>query len=290
MGKTALALNMAEQVAFGGRTPWQAHADHPATPVGFFSLEMNKSSVVQRLISSYSGVDSHRIRTGMLTGDDGQRIMDACGQLAKAPLYVDDMPGLTVLQLRARARRMVAQHGVKAIFVDYLQLLTAPAQARESRQVEVSAISRQIKALARELNVPIVCLAQLNRGAEQRERNRPRMSDLRESGSIEQDADVVLLLHREAYYHKDDPDWVELNHDKVSLGEIIVAKQRNGPTGVVRLTWDERITRFKAYSHGDEYESAAMASAPAHFRSEPKPASREPATDWDESDASDIPF
>jgi replicative DNA helicase len=290
MGKTALALNLAEQVAFGGRTPWQSHADHPATPVGFFSLEMNKSSVVQRLISSYSGVDSHRIRTGMLAGDDGQRIMDACGQLAKAPLYVDDMPGLTVLQLRARARRMVAQHGVKAIFVDYLQLLTAPAQARESRQVEVSAISRQIKALARELNVPIVCLAQLNRGAEQRERNRPRMSDLRESGSIEQDADVVLLLHREAYYHKDDPDWVELNHDKVSLGEVIVAKQRNGPTGTVRLTWDEKTTRFKAYSHGDEYESAAMASAPAHFRSEPKPASREPANNWDETDASDIPF
>jgi replicative DNA helicase len=287
MGKTALALNLAEQVSFGGRTPWQEHEGAQPTPVGVFSLEMNKSSVVQRLISAYSGVDSHKIRTGMLHGEDSQRIMDACSELERAPIYVDDMPGLTVLQLRARARRMVAQHGVRAIFIDYLQLLTAPAQARESRQVEVSAISRQIKALARELNVPIVCLAQLNRGAEQRERNRPRMSDLRESGSIEQDADVVLLLHREAYYHKDDEEWLNdpLNSDRVNLSEVIVAKQRNGPTGVVKLTWDDRITRFKAYTRGDEYAGAAMASAPDHFRAEPKP-----SPSYDESDVGDVPF
>ena len=290
MGKTALALNLAEQVAFGGKTPWEDRTG-AGVSVGFFSLEMNKSSVVQRLISAYSGVDSHKIRTGMISGDDGRRIVDACGELEKAPLYVDDMPGMTVLQLRARARRMVAQHGVQILFIDYLQLLTAPAHARESRQVEVSAISRQIKALARELNVPIVCLAQLNRGAEQRERNRPRMSDLRESGSIEQDADVILLLHREAYYHKDDPAWMDANQDKVNLSEIIIAKQRNGPTGVVKLTWDDRTTRFKAYTRGDEYETAAIASAPAHFTSEPKqsPPPVE-AAPWDDADVGDIPF
>ena len=139
---------------------------------------------------------------------------------------------------------MVQQHDVRVLFIDYLQLLTAPGAARESRQMEVSAISRSIKALARELNVPIVCLAQLNRAAEQREGNRPRMSDLRESGSIEQDADVILLLHREDYYHKDDQEWLDANPDRVGLAEVIVAKQRNGPTGVVRLSWNSDFTRF----------------------------------------------
>src|SRR5690606_30451103 len=174
------------------------------------------------------------------------RLIEACGALGQAPISVDDAPNMTGMQLRARARRMVDRHGVKAIFVDYLQLMTAPGASRESRQVEVSAISRGIKALARELSLPVVCLAQLNRGSESREGNRPRMSDLRESGSIEPDADVVMLLHRESYYHHADPGWLEENEDKVNDAELIIAKQRNGPTGVVHLTWDAHTTRFKS--------------------------------------------
>jgi len=249
MGKTALALNLAEQIALGGATPYAA-GDGERVPVGVFSLEMSKSSLVQRLISAYSGVDSHRLRTGQFSTDDlHHKIRPACESLERAPLYIDDTPALSVTALRARARRMKQRFGVRCVIVDYLQLLTSPGHGRESRQVEVSAISRGIKALARELRLPVVCLAQLNRGSEQREGNRPRMSDLRESGSIEQDADVVLLLHREAYYHQGDKAWLEDNEDKINEAELLVAKQRNGPTGIVRLVWDDRITRFKSRSH-----------------------------------------
>lgn len=256
MGKTALSLNLAEQVAFGGRTPWSPRGEGTAPqPVGFFSLEMSREALVQRLLSARSGIDAHKLRTGQLGGEGmsameaWEKINEAAGELYEAPIYIDDTPGLTILQLRAKARRMSERYGLKAIVIDYLQLLTAPGAARESRQVEVSTISRQIKALARELKVPVLCLAQLNRGAEQRDRNRPKMSDLRESGSIEQDADVVALLHREAYYHKDDEEWLTDpdNEDKINLTELIIAKQRNGPTGVVKLTWDGATVRFKNY-------------------------------------------
>ncbi|MFM9996449.1 MAG: replicative DNA helicase [Phycisphaerales bacterium] len=284
MGKTAMALNLAEQVARGGRSRWRPHAKGPSVGVGVFSLEMSKGAVAQRFLSAMSQVSSHELRSGKKFGDsEWKRIIEACGELKDCPVYIDDTPGLTVLQLRARARRMVAQHGVKAIIVDYLQLLTAPGSARESRQVEVSAISRSIKALARELNVPVVCLSQLNRASEQREGNRPRMSDLRESGSIEQDADVVMLLHREDYYHVGNPDWAAENPDKVGVAEIIVAKQRNGPTDVVRLTWDPNTTRFKAYGgHRDGGDDAFVRSRPAPARyggaAEPAPLrSSEPA-------------
>jgi len=245
MGKTALALNLAEQVALGGVAPGGKQG--AKTPVGFFSLEMSKSAIAQRLLSARSGISSHDMRSGNLKPNDYDRLLSACGELHDAPIYVDDMPALTVMALRARARRMVQQYGVKTLFVDYLQLMTAPAFARESRQVEVAAISRGIKALARELNLPIVCLSQLNRGPESRSDNRPRMSDLRESGSIEQDADVVMLLHREEYYHVGDPGWTNDpdNADKVGVAELIIAKQRNGPTGVVELKWDATTTRFK---------------------------------------------
>jgi replicative DNA helicase len=247
MGKTALALNIAEQVARGGRTP-----DEPSkgahVPVGVFSLEMSKGALVQRLLSAFSQVDSHRMRTGHLSQSEMASLHTHAEGLAETPIYIDDTPGLTVLALRARARRMVAQHSVRAIMIDYLQLLTAPGSARESRQVEVSAISRGLKALARELKVPVVCLSQLNRASEQREGNRPRMSDLRESGSIEQDADVVVLLHREDYYHLQNPQWAQENPDKVNTAELIVAKQRNGPTGTVHLTWDPKTTRFRNYA------------------------------------------
>jgi replicative DNA helicase len=263
MGKTALALNLAEQIAMGGSTPF-APASDERVPVGVFSLEMSKSSLVQRLISAYSGVDSHKLRTGAFSQDDlVNRIRPACEVLERAPLYIDDSPALSVTALRARARRMKQRFGIRCIVVDYLQLLTSPGHGRESRQVEVSAISRGIKAMARELNLPVICLAQLNRGSEQREGNRPRMSDMRESGSIEQDADVVLLLHREAYYHLSDPAWMEENEDRVNEAELIIAKQRNGPTGVVRLVWDNHTTRFKnraGYARNDTWAKDEPAS------------------------------
>ncbi|MBX3377857.1 MAG: replicative DNA helicase [Phycisphaeraceae bacterium] len=246
---TAMALNLAEQIARGGRTPDEP-AKGPHVPVGLFSLEMSKSSIVQRLLSAFSQIDSHRIRTGHLNAHEMTSLRTHAEGLLETPLFIDDTPGLTVLQLRARARRMAAQHGIRAIFIDYLQLLSSPGASRESRQVEVSAISRGIKALARELNIPIVCLSQLNRASEQREGNRPRMSDLRESGSIEQDADVVMLLHREDYYHQGNEAWLNdpENADKIGVAELIVAKQRNGPTGVVKLTWDSKTTRFRNHA------------------------------------------
>ncbi|TVQ62127.1 MAG: replicative DNA helicase [Phycisphaerales bacterium] len=265
MGKTAIALNLAEQIALGGRTPLSPRsAGGEMVPVGFFSLEMSKSAVVQRLISAYSGLDSHRLRTGQFSKSEfDDRIVGACATLSEAPIFIDDTPALTLAGLRARARRMHRQHGVRVIMIDYLQLLSAPGAAKESRQVEVSTISRGIKALARELEVPIVCLAQLNRGAEQREGNRPRMSDLRESGSIEQDADVVALLHREDYYHVNDPDWADNHPEKVGLAELIIAKQRNGPTGVVRLTWDSATVRFKNYAgYRDDFDVYTGADEP----------------------------
>ena len=284
MGKTALALNMAEQIAFGGSPARTAPPDARRVPVGVFSLEMSKSAVTQRLLSAASGVDSHKLRGGAFSKGEYESLLNVAGLLSEASLYVDDMPNMTVLQLRARARRLVAQHGVQAIMIDYLQLLTAPGAARESRQVEVSTISRQLKALARELNVPVVCLSQLNRASEQREGNRPRMSDLRESGSIEQDADVVILLHREDYYHIQNPDWAAENQDKVGVAELIIAKQRNGPTGVVKLTWDAHTTRFKNYAGGygggdsgyGSYDTPSAAAGPSHSPPASRPASPPP--------------
>ncbi len=273
MGKTALALNLAEQISaqrqhhdpafMGGRH------DQSKTPIAIFSLEMSKQSVAQRMMCARAGVDSQRVRTNRLTEDDHVRLQTACGELGEMSIYVDDTPGMSVLQVRARARRLVAQHGVRCVIVDYLQLLSSPGAARESRQMEVSAISRGLKALARELNIPIVCLSQLNRGAEQREGHRPRMSDLRESGSIEQDADVIALLHREEYYHQSDPDWALDNPDKVGLAELIIAKQRNGPTGVVDLVWDSKTTRFKNHA-GRRFETNYQASPPQVAQAEPQ--------------------
>ncbi|MEO1512776.1 MAG: replicative DNA helicase, partial [Planctomycetota bacterium] len=280
MGKTALALNLAEQVAFGGRTPWHPPAEESEQrPVGIFSLEMSKEALALRLISSRSGVDAQALRTGELTKQQWEDIREACDELYNAPMYIDDSPGLTILQLRAKARRMKDRFDIQALFIDYLQLLTAPGAARESRQVEVSTISRQIKSLARELKIPVVCLAQLNRGAEQRERNRPRMSDLRESGSIEQDADVIMLLHREAYYHKDDEQWMHdpENEDKINLSEVIIAKQRNGPTGVVKLTWDGAITRFKTMDQRPSDPYGGGYGGPGYGTIEPPPGGHPPA-------------
>ncbi|MCB9848228.1 MAG: replicative DNA helicase [Phycisphaeraceae bacterium] len=302
MGKTALALNLAEQIALSG-----AHGKR--APVAFFSLEMSRQAVASRIMCARSGVDSHLVRTNRLNEEHYRKLIQACGDLAEAPIYIDDTPSMTILALRARARRLAAQHGVKCIMIDYLQLLTAPGSARESRQVEVSAISRGIKALARELDVPVVCLAQLNRGSEQREGHKPRMSDLRESGSIEQDADVIALLHREEYYHAADPEWAEENPERVGMAELIIAKQRNGPTGTVNLVWDNRTTRFKphagyGYTHQSaHYEPKPAYSAPAPSTSssfarpeapfDPTSAPRsapDERRDWDDEDIDDLPI
>ncbi len=274
MGKTAFALNLAEQISLGGGAAGEGTGSGGGrhVPVAFFSLEMSRQSVTQRMLSAHSGVDSQKMRKNMLQHSDFELLVESCSVLSEAPIFIDDTPGLTVLQLRAKARRMVAQHGVKCLLVDYLQLMTAPHAAREGRQQEVSTMSRNVKALARELNVPVICLAQLNRGAEQREGHTPRMADLRESGSIEQDADVIMLLHREEYYHLKDEDWKLDNPEKVGLAEVIIAKQRNGPTGTVELTWDGRTTRFKdravgygggrSYGGGGEVQTKKVQFAP----------------------------
>lgn len=250
MGKTALALNICEQIAMGG-PPNSKRGDRIA--VGLFSLEMSRSALARRFLSARAGVPGQVLQSGRVGGSDYARLQAANAELSKAVLMIDDQPALNVGTLRARARRMVKQHGVKVIIVDYLQLLTAGGR-QESRQVEVSNISRGLKALARELKVPVVVLSQLNRASEQREGNRPRMADLRESGSIEQDADVVILLHREEYYHVQDPQWAMDNPTKVGVAELIIAKQRNGPTGVVRLTWNNATTRFMDHAPGEGAE------------------------------------
>jgi len=226
MGKTAFALNIAEHMALVSQSP-----------VAVFSLEMSRQQLAQRLLCSKSGVDSNKVRKNMLSQQELAELQYASVALSEAPVYIDDTPGLTLLGLRARARRLASRHGIKAIFVDYLQLMSAPGS--ESRQQEVSVLSRGIKALARELKVPVVCLSQLNRAAENREGHRPRMSDLRESGSIEQDADVVMMLHREDYYHRGEEGYVDNN-----IAEVILAKQRNGPTGTVKLQFHGSTTRF----------------------------------------------
>jgi len=303
MGKTALALNLAEQIAFGG-SPHDERGPH--TPVGIFSMEMSRQAVAQRLLCAHSGVDSQKMRRNLLSHDDFRLLAESCGRLSEAQIHIDDTAGLTILSLRAKARRMVAQHGVRCIFVDYLQLMSAPSAARESRQAEVSAISRGIKALARELNIPVICLAQLNRSAEQREGHRPRMADLRESGSIEQDADVIILLHRESYFHDKDSDWAMENADRIHESELIIAKQRNGPTGTVFLKWNPEITRFQnlATRTSAPFESdhpspqprrsaprAPQGSAPA----EPKPihtsgAAARPEPGYNEAGDDEIPI
>lgn len=240
MGKTALALNLMENIALLG------------VPSAMFSLEMSRQQLVQRMLSARGGIDGQKMRRHMLGGDDHRRLMSACDDLSKAPIYIDDSPGLSLLGMRSKARRLKEQFGIGFIAIDYLQLMSSGTKV-ESRQIEVSEISRGIKAMARELELPVLCLSQLNRAAEQREGHRPRMSDLRESGSIEQDADVVAMLHREAYYHRQDPNWLDANPEKENTAELIVCKQRNGPTGTVNLIWDGDTTRFKtmAYSSSD---------------------------------------
>ena len=238
MGKTSLALNIAEHVGLVEELP-----------VAIFSLEMGRQQLAERFLCSSSRIDSQKVRKGMLDTEHYQQLVEACGVLSEAPIYVDDTAGLTPLGLRAKARRLKSQRDIKCLIVDYLQLMHLGVGRVESRQQEISTISRYIKALAMELNIPVVVLSQLNRGPEGREGHRPRMSDLRESGSIEQDADVVVLLHREDYYHRGAKEYEPNNQ-----AELIIAKQRNGPTGSINLVFSERITRFEnaSYAGGQE--------------------------------------
>jgi replicative DNA helicase len=224
MGKTALGLNMAEHVSVDERRP-----------SAFFSMEMSAQQVAQRLVCSRGGIDAHKFRRRMLNDAEKHTVSMTCAELRDAPLYIDDTPGMTIMELRAKARRLRQQRGIEVVFVDYLQLMRQPGS--DSRQEEVAAISRGLKALGRDLRIPIVAMAQLNRQTEGRQGNTPRMSDLRESGAIEQDADVVLLIHREEYYKKDDPSLR-------GKAELIIDKQRNGPTGKIDLVFNHITTRF----------------------------------------------
>ncbi|MBN2212534.1 MAG: replicative DNA helicase [Sedimentisphaerales bacterium] len=229
MGKTALGLNIAEHVG----------ADNKIA-AAVFSLEMSSQQLAERMLCGRAHIDAQKMRKGMMSDHEVADMHAAAQELSEAPIFVDDSPGLTPLELRAKCRRLKLQHDIQLVVVDYLQLMYVPGS--ESRQQEVSTISRHMKALARELDVPVMVLSQLNRSPEGREGHRPRMSDLRESGAIEQDADVVILLHREDYYHNE-PDY-----EKTNTAEIIIAKQRNGPTGQVELTWMSQFTRFENLS------------------------------------------
>ncbi|MCX6357808.1 MAG: replicative DNA helicase [Candidatus Aureabacteria bacterium] len=235
MGKTSLALNIVEHAAIAEKIP-----------SAIFSLEMAKEQLVLRLLCSHARVSAHNVRTGFISEKhDFPRLVNAAGKLATAPIFIDDSASISVLEIRAKARRLAAREGIRLIVVDYLQLMRSTSRKAENRQQEISEISRSLKALARELNVPVVVLSQLNREAEARPDHRPRLSDLRESGAIEQDADVVLLLFREEYYEPD-------NEDAKGKAEVIIAKQRNGPVGSVKLTFIEECTHFDNFSGRDD--------------------------------------
>jgi replicative DNA helicase len=236
MGKTSLALNIAEHIGVAEKIP-----------VGIFSLEMGQQQLAERFLCSSSQIESQLVRKGMLSTEHYQKLVEACGALSDAPIFIDDASSLTPLELRAKARRLKSQHGIRCIIVDYMQLMHLGTARVESRQQEITTISRYLKALARELSVPVMVLSQLNRASEGREGHRPMMSDLRESGSIEQDADVVMLLHREDYYHRGEKDYQEDN-----TAQVIIAKQRNGPTGTVNLVFREKFTRFENASFTGE--------------------------------------
>ena len=229
MGKTTIAMNMAENVAIKGDKP-----------VAVFSMEMPGDSLAMRMMSSLGRIDQHKVRTGKLDDDEWPRLTSAINLLAETKLFIDDTPALTPTEVRSRARRLMREHGQLGLIVlDYLQLMQSPASG-ENRVQQISDISRSLKALAKELNVPVIALSQLNRNLEQRPNKRPVMSDLRESGGIEQDADVIVFVYRDEVYNPDSPD--------KGVAEIIIGKQRNGPIGTVRLTFLGQYTRFENFA------------------------------------------
>src|SRR5437867_3411430 len=231
MGKTSLALNIGEYVALDAKLP-----------VAVFSMEMGATQLALRMIGSVGRLDQHKLRTGRLAPDDWDKLSTALGRLNEAPLLIDETPALNAIEVRSRARRLAKQYGkLGLVIVDYLQLMQATSQG-ENRATELSEISRSMKALAKELQVPVVALSQLNRSLEQRTDKRPVMSDLRESGALEQDADVILFIYRDEVYNAESKD--------KGTAEIIISKQRNGPTGTVRLTFLGEYTRFENHAAG----------------------------------------
>jgi replicative DNA helicase len=237
MGKTAFALSIAAHAAVAAK-----HC------TGVFSLEMSKAQLVQRLLCAEARIDMHRLRSGTLPKRDYPRLSLAAGPLSEAPLYIDDTPAITVLELRAKARRLKAQHNLALVVVDYLQLMGSTGNA-ENRQQEISQISRSLKGLAKELDIPVVALSQLSRAVEQRGTgHRPQLSDLRESGAIEQDADVVMFVYRDELYHPDD-------ESKKGKAEIIVGKQRNGPIDTLELAFVKQFAKFETLAMVAEGEA-----------------------------------
>ena len=225
MGKTAFVLNIAQYVAF-----------HEKMCTAIFSLEMSKEQLVNRLFSLEARVDAQALRTGNLSDSDWEKLVEGAGIIGDSELIIDDTPGISIAELRSKCRKYKLEHDLKLIIIDYLQLMSGSGRNSDSRQQEISDISRSLKALARELNVPVIALSQLSRAVEQRPDHRPMLSDLRESGAIEQDADVVMFIYRDDYYNKD----TELK----GVSEIIIAKQRNGPIGTVKLAWLPEFTKF----------------------------------------------
>ncbi|MFD1675976.1 replicative DNA helicase [Alicyclobacillus fodiniaquatilis] len=225
VGKTAFALNIAQNVAVRN-----------ALPVAIFSLEMSKDQLVQRMLCAEAYIDGHKLRTGSLDDDDWPKLSMGVSTLSNAPIYIDDSPGINISEMRSKLRRLKLEHGLGFVVIDYLQLIHGRRSSGENRQQEISEISRSLKQLARELEVPIVALAQLSRSVEQRQDKRPMLSDIRESGSIEQDADVVAFLYRDDYY---DPE-----SERQNIIEIIIAKQRNGPTGKIDLVFLKNYNKF----------------------------------------------
>jgi replicative DNA helicase len=234
MGKSALAISIME---YAGVTR--------KIPCAYFSLEMSKDQMAQRMLCSIAGVNAHKVRTGFFSQTDWPRLVEAASKLSEAPIYIDDTAGIGALELRAKARRLKAQHDIQLIVIDYLQLMTG-GKSLENRQQEISEISRSLKALARELDVPIIAISQLSRAVEQRADHRPMLSDLRESGAIEQDADVVMLILREEYYTP--------TEENKGIAEIIIAKQRHGPVGTVKLAFIPEHTKFSNLSRNEEEE------------------------------------
>ncbi len=234
MGKTAFAMNIAQNAALIDKTG-----------VAIFSLEMSKEQLAMRLLCSAGHIDSQRVRTGKLHTEDWPKLTRAVGMLAEAPMYIDDTPAISVLEMRAKVRRLAAQHPLGMIIVDYLQLMRG-RNSTENRTQEISEISRSLKAMAKELKVPVIALSQLNRSLESRTDKRPMMSDLRESGAIEQDADVICFIYRDEVYNKAE------DNPNIGIAEIIIGKQRNGPTGTVKLTFIKEFTMFENLSSYDE--------------------------------------
>ena len=231
MGKSAFALNIATHAALQAKVP-----------VVIFNLEMSKSQLVNRILCSEAMVDSNKIRTGKIEEDDWVKLATALGPLSEAPIYIDDTPGISIAEIRAKCRRLKLEKNIGLIVIDYLQLIQGSGKKNSSREQEISEISRSLKILAKELDVPVIALSQLSRAVEQRPDHRPMLSDLRESGSIEQDADIVMFLYRDDYYNPDS--------EEKDISEVIIAKHRAGSTGTVKLLWMGNYTKFVNLARG----------------------------------------